>query len=95
MTDAPGTNKDDLLRAEIGKVLKYWRKKEMSDLYYPLDEILALLAQQRTLASLDARIDELTKIENLPVVSMAQMKYLLERIADLQAEKAKLIGGDK
>ena len=52
----------DELRKKIGAALQFWRKKELADIYYPLDEIMNELEAYIKTEMLKARIDELKKI---------------------------------
>lgn len=111
------TNRDDLLREEIFSVLNCYEidASEVNDGKTYIDsgeaenltrEILALTAQQRTLASLDGRIEEnqilwprFTDIQfdgtNGIGDNPAVRKVIEDRRVELEAQRAKLIGGDK
>jgi hypothetical protein len=75
MTDIP--DKDDNMREAIGKKLKFWRKKELSDLYYPLDEIMELFQarEQQLLAELLGELPDSLNIDfekSLKVIGLSE-----------------------
>lgn len=39
--------RDSSLREKISRVLTHWRRKEYNEVYYPLDEIMELITQDR------------------------------------------------
>lgn len=82
-------DKDELSK-QIGKVLKWWRKKELTEIYYPLDEIMLTIDIQinSLLDRLEAQAESMkeTRILNAPEVQAVPISAIHQLRQELLKE---------